>query len=197
LASAFFSETIFTCCLQEYWWVMSVLRDFSLLATTSRGNEREACSELAYLLGEIGDSSPSINRTGVSGVIVAKTAVIPSEVIEGLRKILSERPYEFRFLLRVIPIEKIVRTDLASIQQVSAELGSRIKENETFRITVEKRFTVLSTRKIIEAAATQIKREVNLETPDKILMIEVVGGSTGMSLVKPDGVLSVLKEKML
>lgn len=174
-----------------------MLRNFSLLATTSRGNEREACSELAYLLGEIGDSSPSINRTGVSGVIVAKTAVIPSEVIEGLRKILSERPYEFRFLLRVIPIEKIVRTDLTSIQQASAELGSRIKENETFRITVEKRFTVLSTRQIIEAAAAQIKREVNLETPDKVLMIEVVGGSTGMSLVKPDGVLSVLKEKML
>jgi tRNA acetyltransferase TAN1 len=174
-----------------------MLKDFSLLATTSRGNERDACSELAYLLGEIGDSSPNVNRTGVSGVITAKTTMVPSDVVDGLRKILSERPYEFRFLLRVIPIEKVVRTDLASIQQVSAELGSRIKENETFRITVEKRFTALSTRQIIETAAAQIKREVNLEKPDKILIIEIVDGSTGMSLVKPDGILSVLKEKML
>jgi len=174
-----------------------MLKDFSLLVTTSRGNERDACSELAYLLGEIGDSSPNVNRTGVSGVITAKTAMVPSDVVDGLRRILSERPYEFRFLLRVIPIEKVVRTDLASIQQGSAELGSRIKENETFRITVEKRFTALSTRQIIETAAAQIKREVNLEKPDKILMIEVVGGSTGISLVKPEGILSVLKEKLL
>jgi tRNA acetyltransferase TAN1 len=174
-----------------------MLKDFSLLATTSRGNERDACSELAYLLGEIGDSSPNVNRTGVSGVITAKTTMVPSDVVDGLRRILSERPYEFRFLLRVIPIEKVVRTDLASIQQVSAELGSRIKENETFRITVEKRFTALSTQQIIETAAAQIKREVNLEKPNKILMIEVVGGSTGISLVKPDGILSVLKEKLL
>jgi tRNA(Ser,Leu) C12 N-acetylase TAN1 len=36
-----------------------------------------------------------------------------------------------------------------------------------------------------------------LETPDKILLIEVLGGLTGMSLIKPTDVLAVIKEKML
>ena len=62
---------------------------------------------------------------------------------------------------------------------------------------MEKRFTSLHTRELIEAVAMGIDRKVDLENPDKILLIEVVGGLTGMSLIKPSDVLAVLKEKML
>ena len=174
-----------------------MIRDFNLLATTSRGNEDEACSELWYLLGEIGDSAPTIEKTGVAGLIAAKTAFNPFEVIEKLRKILHERPYEFRYTLRIIPIERVVRTDLKEIQRVATELSSKIKENETFRVTVEKRFTEISTHDIIEVAASNIERKVDLNKPDKILLIEVIGGLTGISVIKPDEILAVVKEKIL
>jgi tRNA acetyltransferase TAN1 len=159
--------------------------------------ENLACSELSYLLEETGDSASKVEKTGVSGLIVAKTTCYPFNVIKKLREILHERPYEFRYTLRIIPIEKVVRTDLGQIQSASTELGLRIMEKETFRITLEKRFTQTHTRDIIEAAAANIKREVNLNNPDKILLIEVVGGLTGLSLIKPDEILVVMKEKML
>jgi tRNA(Ser,Leu) C12 N-acetylase TAN1 len=38
---------------------------------------------------------------------------------------------------------------------------------------------------------------VDLDKPDKVLLVEVVGKFSGISLVKPDLILSVLKEKML
>jgi tRNA acetyltransferase TAN1 len=174
-----------------------VLRDFNLLATTSRGNEDEACSELWYLLGEIGDSAPTVDKTGVAGLIAAKTAFDPFEVIKKFREILQERPYEFRYILRIIPIENVVRTDLGEIQRAATELGSKIGKNETFRVTVEKRFTETSTRDIVEAAAANIEREVNLNNPDKILLVEVVGGLTGLSVIKPDEILAIMKEKVL
>ena len=174
-----------------------MLRDFNLLATTSRGNERDACSELWYLLGEIGDSAPNVEKTGVSGLIAAKTAFDPFWVIEKLRKILNDRPYEFRYTLRIIPIEKVVRTDLDEIQHAATELSSKIDENETFRITVEKRFTTISSQSIIEETAAKIERKVDLSKPDKILLIEVVGGLTGISIIKPDEILSIMKEKVL
>jgi len=174
-----------------------VLRDFNLLATTSRGNEDEACSELWYLLGEIGDSAPVVDKTGVAGLIAAKTAFNPFEVIEKFRQILRERPYEFRYTLRIIPIEKVIRTDLGEIQRAATELSSKIGKNETFRITVEKRFTETSTRDIIEAAAANIERKVDLNKPDKILLIEVIGGLTGLSVIKPEDILSIVKEKVL
>ena len=174
-----------------------MLRDFNLLATTSRGNEGDACSELWYLLGQIGDSAPTVDKTGVTGLVAAKTAFNPFEIIEKFRKILHERPYEFRYTLRIIPIEKVVRTDLGEIQRAATELNSKIGENETFRVTVEKRFTETPTRDLIEAAAANIERKVDLNKPDKILIIEVIGGLTGISVIKPDDILYVMKEKVL
>lgn len=174
-----------------------MIRDFNLLATTSRGNEDDACSELWYLLEEIGDSTPKVEKTGVSGLIAAKTTLKPLEIIEKLRKILHERPYEFRYTLRIIPIEQVIRTDLEEIQRIATKLSSKIKGNETFRVTVEKRFTEISTRDIIEAAAAKIERKVDLKKPDKILLIEVIGKLTGISLIKPEEIIAVVKEKML
>jgi tRNA acetyltransferase TAN1 len=174
-----------------------MLRDFNLLATTSRGNENDACSELWYLLGQIGDSVATVEKTGITGLIAAKTASNPFEVIEKFREILRERPYEFRYMLRIIPVEKVIRTDLSEIQRIATEFSSKIAENETFRVTVEKRFTTTSTHDIIEAAATNIERKVDLDKPDKILLIEVVGGLTGLSLIKPNDILSIMKEKVL
>jgi tRNA acetyltransferase TAN1 len=62
---------------------------------------------------------------------------------------------------------------------------------------VEKRFTSIHSRDIIEAVATNVKNKVDLEKPDKVLLIEVLGGFTGVSLVKPSALMSVLKAKML
>jgi tRNA acetyltransferase TAN1 len=175
-----------------------VLSDFNLLATTSRGSERQMCSEMFYLLKEeLGDASATVNKTGVRGLVAAKTALAPCKVIEKFRAVLQERPYEFRYALRIIPIEKVVRTDLEEIKRVATELAAKIGENETFRVTVEKRFTGVHSRDFIEAAAADIQRKADLENPDKILLIEVIGGLTGVSLIKPSDILAVVKEKML
>ena len=174
-----------------------MLSNFNILASTSRGNERLTCTELVFLLKSIGDLEPSAAKTGIRGLAVAKTNLNEVEAIEKLRILLSEKPYEFRYTLRILPIEKVIRTDLAEVKLLAKEFAMRMTDKETFRVTVETRFTTLHTRDLIEAAATEIQQKVNLETPDRVLLIEVVGGLTGMSLIKPQHILSVLKEKML
>jgi len=173
-----------------------LLRNFNLLVTTARGNEEEASSEIWYLLGEIGDTAAKVDKTGISGVIAAKTAFEPLEVIEKLRVLLKERPYEFRYSFRIIPVEKVVRTDLGEIQKAVTELAAKIKKNETFRITVEKRFTTTSTKDLIEAAATNIERKVDLNKPDKVILVEVVGGLSGVSVIKPTDILQIARERI-
>ncbi|RJS84142.1 RNA methyltransferase [Candidatus Bathyarchaeota archaeon] len=171
------------------------ISDFNLLVSTSRGNEDDAASEIWFLIGELGDRESMIERTGVSGLVAVKTKLNPFEVIRGLREILTERPEEFRYVLKVIPIEVVVRTRLKDIQDAVRRLSSKIGGAESFRITVEKRHTDLSSKKIIEVAAGVIDRKVDLKNPDKIVLIEVVGGLTGVSVIKPEDVLSVTKEK--
>jgi tRNA acetyltransferase TAN1 len=175
-----------------------LIDDFNLIATTARGNERPMINEILYLLKEeLGDKQAQASKTKIRGLIVAKTTYNPIEVMGKLRSILVERPYEFRYALRIVPIEKVVSTDLAEIKKVAQELAGRIAENQSFRVTVEKRFTELHSRDLIEAAAGDIKCKVDLKNPDLILQIEVLGALTGMSLLKPTDVIAVIKEKML
>ncbi len=173
-----------------------MLRDFNLLVTTSRGNEAEACSEIWYLLGELGDKAAKVDKTGVTGLIAAKTSFSPLETMEKLRGMIKERPHEFLHSLRIIPIQQVLRTDLGEIERAATQLASDISEDETFRVTVEKRFTNLAAKDIIEAAAANIERKVDLTNPDKIVLIEVVGGFTGMSILKPSDIISTMKEKL-
>ena len=175
-----------------------MIDNFNLLATTSRGNERPMCNELHYLLKEeLNDVQAEVSKTKIRGLIVGKTTLDPYVVIERFRGILKERPYEFRYALRILPIERVVPSDLKEIKRVTAELAARIGEDETFRVTLEKRFTAIHSRDMIEAAASDINRKVNLQNPDRILLIEVLGGLTGVSLLKPGDILAVIKEKML
>jgi len=175
-----------------------MISDFNLVATTSRGNERPMCNELFYLLKEeLGDPEPQTSKTKIRGLIVAKTKLDPFVAIEKLREILKERPYEFRYALRIVPIERVVPTELEEIKRVTQELAVRIGEKESFRVTVEKRFTALHSKEIIEAAASDIKRKADMDNPDRILQIEVLGALTGISLLKPSDVISVMKEKMM
>jgi tRNA acetyltransferase TAN1 len=177
---------------------MELLDDFNLLATTARGNERQMIYEILFLLKEmLGDQSAQARKTGVRGLIAAKTMLNPCEVIEKFRAILHERPFEFRYALRILPVEKVVATELEAIGSAAAELAKQMREGESFRVTVEKRFTSLHTQELIEAVAIKISNPVNLENPDRILLVEVIGKYTGLSLVKPDLILSVPKEKML
>jgi tRNA acetyltransferase TAN1 len=175
-----------------------MINGFNLIATTSRGNEHPMINEILYLLKEeIGDSEAQAAKTKIRGLIVAKTTQDPLAVIEKFHMLLKERPYEFRYALRILPIYRVVPTDLAKIKEASVELAKKISENETFRVTVEKRFTTLHTKDLIEAAAGDIINRVNLENPDKILLVEVLGALTGLSLLKPSDILGVVKEKLL
>ncbi len=83
-----------------------MIDDFNLLATTMRGNERAMCNELLYMLKEeLGDVQAQTAKTKIRGLIVGKTSLDPVEAVGKFRKILTERPYEFRYALRIVPIQ--------------------------------------------------------------------------------------------
>lgn len=173
-----------------------MLRDFNLIVTTARGNEEDACSEIWYLLGEIGDTAAEIEKTAVKGLVIARTALNPFDVIAKFRGTLRDQPEEFRYSLRIIPIERVVQTDLEEIQEVATELASKIRADETFRVTIEKRFSGISSSEIIQAAAANIDREVSLESPNRIVLVEVIGERTGVSVIEPTDILSIRKERL-
>ena len=171
-----------------------MLKDFNLLVTTARRNEIAACSETWYLLRETGDTAPEADTTGISGLIVAKSSTSSIETIEKLRILLRERPQEFQHVLRIIPINKVAKTNIDSIKEAVRQLSTQIEKGESFRITVEKRHCSMSTHTLIEASAAVIDRKVDLANPDKIVLIEIVGSLAGVSIIKPSDIMSTIKE---
>jgi tRNA acetyltransferase TAN1 len=171
------------------------LNPFNLIATCGRGVEFDAAFEFRRLLSIVGDEETNTWESGVEGLILGRSNLDPTSVIDGLRTLLKEKPWEFRFLRRVIPVEMVVETDLDEIGKVCKKLSRRIGSEETFRVTVEKRRSKMRTKDIIHVAAQPVPSPVNLEDPDKIILIEVIGDTTGISLLEGErGVLNVNKE---
>lgn len=171
------------------------MEDFNLLISTWRGRESSACSEAWYLLKEVGDPDAQVDRTSVRGLVTAKTKLDAVEAVAKLKKLLAERPDDFRYVLKVIPIQVVVPANLEELKTVSKKLASKIGEKEKFKVEVEKRYTSLHRAEIIEAVAGEVDREVDLEHPDKVLLVEVLGSKVGVALIKPSDILSVAKER--
>ena len=172
-----------------------MLTDFNLMISTSRGNERNTCSEMWYLLGEVGDRGSNIETTKVIGLVVAKTRLDPIKAIHSLRALFKARPWEFKYTLKLVPIQRVVPAQISEIENAAMEVAEGIAGDEKFRITIEKRHTPLSSKPIIDNVAKKINRTVDLDSPDKILLIEIIGEYAGLSLITPMDIMSVERER--
>lgn len=172
-----------------------VPRNFNILATTERINESRASSELWILLRAAGDESPLVDRLGIWGVVVALTPLDPAEAVAHMRADFTKKPDAIQALYRIIPIQRLVPTTKEDIVKAAHELAAAIGPDESYRITVEKRRTSLSSKELIEAIADPIERRVDLENPDWFILVETAGRVTGVSVVRPTSMLNVQKER--
>jgi len=171
-----------------------LLGEFNLLVACPRERERAAKSEILYFIGDlIGDPELKVSNTHISGLLTCKTSLDPFEVVQKLREFALENPYQFRFAIRFTPIEVCVESNIELIQEAARNLLHKIEEDESFRVTVRRRHTDLENMDVVVAVASEIKRKVNLDKPDKIVLVEIVSDTTGVSVLEDESdVLSIM-----
>lgn len=167
----------------------------NLIITCARHLETETEDELRDILEEYGDSDAKISITNMSGILTAETNLNPVEVVGKMKEMLLDEPWSIRYCLRVIPIQRIVETKIEEIEKSISEDSKQILDEETYRISIEKRNSDISSQEIISKIANKIKNKVSLEFPDKIILIEILGNKTGISILKKSNILSVEKTK--
>ena len=167
----------------------------NLIVTCARNLEGETEEEIIDILDELGDPDVKISVSNMSGIITVQTKLDPIEVVKKMKEMLLDEPWSIRYCLRVIPIQKIVETNLEKIQECISSISDKIEENESYRILIEKRNSDISSKEIITNIANQIKNKVSLDFPDKIILIEILGIVTGISLIKKSDILSLEKTK--
>jgi len=169
--------------------------NFNLLATSEVLTRSQAASELWILLRALGDENPQVDRSPIKGLITAKTSIDAVEAIHKLRAYLQEHPGKFKTLLRIMPIDRVIATDLDELMEATKELSEKIDDDASFRVTLEKRKTDLRSLEVIDAVAGILDQKVDLVNPDWVLLIQILGKHTGVSVIHPEDLLNVQKEK--
>ena len=151
-----------------------------------------ARSEIAEILKRFGDSEPWINKSRVVGIAIIHTSLDSREVIRKCRE-LFETDTVFEFAIKWVPVDFWCKTDLKAVKRIIEEkIRDQIGETETWGMQVDKRgWQQYHTIEIIDYLAPSIERKVNLDNPDKILHIDVLGEQTAISLLRPDEIFSL------
>ncbi|HEY9486471.1 MAG TPA: THUMP domain-containing protein [Nitrososphaeraceae archaeon] len=169
---------------------------FNLIVSTFRHREEDAQDELLNILEKLGDYESESQTTDITGIVLGYTKLDPFQIINTFRELVKNEPWQIHYILRLLPIESVASTELESIKNTAKKLAFKKMQNgDTFRITVETRHTLLGSSEVIAAIAKEIHNKVDLENPDWVVLVEIVGGWTGISVLKPNQIFSSVVEK--
>jgi len=168
--------------------------DFNLLVSCSWGDYEGAKKEIIQILKVLGDDDPFVKPTIAHGIIGVRTRLDAREVINGLRRLFYADPLILEHTLRWVPIDLWTHSDMSSMRERVIELRDKIHAGEKWRMTVKRRrYTLHHKIEIIRELADLIDEKVDLENPDKILLVEILGGYAGISVLKPQDIFSAVK----
>ncbi|TFG24526.1 MAG: RNA methyltransferase [Promethearchaeota archaeon] len=167
------------------------MKNFNLLVSSSRYNETNAKAELWFTLLICGDKYPIILDLEFSGLITALTSLNAKEIIQKIKNILKNDPNFFQYILKIVPIDYICETNVNIIKEIiKNHYKEYINKNDSFRITLKRRKHELIDRvQFIRIIAENINNKVDLENPNKIINIEILGNSCGITFLKPNDIL--------
>ncbi len=140
-----------------------------------------------------GDIYPIISGIQFPGLVTALTNLEPKKVISKIKKILVKNPKFFQFILKIVPIDFICETDTKTIKNIIQDnFMEFINDRDTFKITLKRRkHEKIERSNFIEEIAKIIDNKVNLENPDKIIRIEILGNISGVSILKKNEMIKV------
>ena len=167
----------------------------NLIVTCPRKYEEDAKQEIEKILNDLGDTNPEINILYMPGILTLDTQVEYSKISESITKKINDEPWSLRYCLRIIPVQSFSETKIEEIIHSLMELTNVIKSNQSFRITIEKRNSTISSKELISTIAKNFQNKVSLKNPDWIILIEIIGEKTGVSVIKENEILSIPKMK--
>lgn len=157
--------------------------------------EEEASGEILKVLSALGDPTARTGHSRFSGLVIVDTSLDPFQVVDRIRSRILDEPWSIRYCHRFIPIQESTKSELGEIVSAVQRHAGRMKPDEMYRITIEKRGTDLSTREIIDSIAKTVENKVSLEDYDWNIIVEILGDIAGISILKEDDIISTMKLK--
>lgn len=149
--------------------------------------------EIIRLLQHFGDSNPEVERTSVWGVAIVHTCLNNRQVIRKCRELFNTDPRAFQWAVKWLPVDYWCNSNLESVKQVIDEcIKGRIQGDQTWAMRVKKRrWQKYHTIDIVKYLTEGIVGKVNLNNPDRIIWVDVIGRETAISLLNPEDIFSL------
>jgi tRNA acetyltransferase TAN1 len=165
-----------------------------MLVSFRRWEYWPAIGEIKRVLREMGDETPIVKGTLARGMMGVKTALNPREVIKEVRRRFEADPFFLESTIKWVPIDSWSASDMEDMKKSIEGLKGNILPGEKWGMKVEKRrYTLHHSIEIIKELAELIDEKVDLENPDKIVRIEILGKNAGISVLRPDEIFSTMK----
>lgn len=159
----------------------------TVLITVEYGKEGGAVVEVLDCILPL-DPGASVRGCGFGGILILDTSLDPDRAAESIAVSLS------RLVRSAIPVDQLVRSDLPEIEKIAV---SRVRIGSKIAVKCRRRGCALPSprevERIVGRRLTGLGCVVDLENPDQIVRIEIIGEITAVSVRPPDR--SVLKTR--
>jgi tRNA acetyltransferase TAN1 len=166
----------------------------NIILTSQKGSEAKASAEFKEIALQHGLKKVQIEKSAFDGVLEI-TLEDPRAFVAFLRDYVRSEPFRMHFVQRIIPVDIVVDTKLDQIKEAARHLGAQIDSTESFKIEIDERESPYKRRELIDAIADVVDRKVSLESPDKVLQVEVLGEYTALCVARPDEIISITRLK--
>ena len=114
------------------------------------------------------------------------------KIVKSLGKLKGKKGM-FEHTFHWIPIDKWIATNIKAMQKEIKKLQKGIRKNEKWKMDLHKRHfdKMHSTELIMELTEIVDKPKVDLENPQKIIEVQVMGKKTGLALLNKDEILTL------
>ena len=166
-----------------------------MLITFEPTHAGRAKEEVESLFKEAKEKAKYI-ESGIQGmfwIIVKDARKIVKKALEEAKK----NPERFSVTYHYTPIDKWCKSTVKDMQNVIKKFEKDIKKTERWKMELDKKHhkggdTIELILKLTEAVN---KPKVDLEKPEKIIKVEIVGNKAGLALLKADELLNTIKAK--
>jgi tRNA acetyltransferase TAN1 len=168
------------------------LERFNLLVTFHPNQAGLAEREVRKRVEDVGGHVEDIERSSIDGVFCVRLAGDAKEIVSSLHSEFQEAPEMLVHTYHWVPIDVWVEANEEVMIDTVKDLAQGIGENEKWMMHVHKRHHPKHSEELMLTLTGPIRKgKVDLKHPEKIIVVEVLGGMAGLSLLAKDQLINV------
>lgn len=166
------------------------MAEANLIVTYEPSHEGSAKTEVEKALKVVKQKARFL-KSAIEGLFLLRVPN-PKKTVKSLSKLRRKKGI-FQFTFYWVPVEKWVSSSVNSMQKEIKNLQKGIRKNERWKMDLHKRHfeQMHSTELIMKLTEVVDKPKVDLEKPQKIIELQIIGKKAGVALLNKDEILRI------